>query len=1259
MVKSAEEERIGPAAQEPERRSVRRRLVQSTLFPTHKSPEIVESNGDRNGGHIECNAGSGEENGEVEELRGRQRPKRRKLNVKTPPQIKNSKKKVKEKIPVNCTPKKNENISTNLMEYEDASPPNIPNLRLEAKLTAEENSRMFAGRQVHPFFSSWKVGRRSQDARDGESVWCTLETKNKSTAIGPIHVFEKIQDEIVPIDWGNWTLCEETFSTTCHGEEGKFLPVFDATVKSFNIDKISCVSHCSDVSYLENKVHLNKCFIQLEDSPETSPAVSAVFVDDPQQRCLLLKESETVHIDGGDEGSMGGLMGVVMENCQLDEAAFCFGDAGCLRKSDVEKPMIDLQDRMRPCYLSCGNQPENNLWTVKYQPTKASEICGNNEAVKVMSEWLHQWHERDTRTIKDLTDWDNCNIDDDDYDCYGSDPDSEDIDEGTTLKNILLVTGPVGSGKSAAVYACAKEHGFKVFECNASEGRNGALVKVKLGEVLESQCLERSLENPGDSQGKHKQKSTKALPTGEAKQGCDDEAIELIHISDRVKESHGDTETFGQFGCNETKSDCNQGALKPLILFEDVDITFSEDRGFIASVQHIAKKAKGPVILTSNCDNSVLPEILDRLEVSFKELSPEELLCHLCMVSVAEQANIHPHSIERLIGRCQGDIRKAIMHLQFWCQGRGYKKDTKLQKACDSLLFDVEAGHFVLPKLIPWDFPSQLSEQVEKEIAMALSMMEENSTLMEVGEGAELDKWEVQNGLQTDNNDIEAKKEIMLSRNGSVQNCDEFVDDFHSEYDFFNPSGTPVSLHRQKIRRRAIVMSSDSEEELPYNGFLPVVVDKNTNNETLLEDSRSLSLCPNIQNCLNQLTDTEKQLCSEVNLKSFKLLETANDLTMNSICRSVDISCVPESSFVPETEINNGSELSSGIVACHVAETVEVSVGNELFQNFSAGETDNLDKSVLRMHKNSDVLGNTCDVITESSNGEEVEDSQNEHLDTATRGCQVMDECSRMVFNRTSQPMEKCTSCISTDLVQESWKKLRSTRAVLEHYATSEQKDVIQVLKLASRLSNVISEADFLLSKCQMPDSLQFPKFPSEESDTLSSSDEQLQMISTIAHHGFCFYAKDLPSLGLDIGSNSRVGLTWEKLASTTNMIAFGKLVGQDNSACGISNAGKDVETRPPEREISLKSEMESCLFDIIKPIVPSRSLLSLKGNAFHEYLSSLSCISRSEASRISDAANKTKKRRGCRAKHYLSTGALMFSPEEISLLGQYDYGKR
>ncbi|TKY74280.1 hypothetical protein E2542_SST03040 [Spatholobus suberectus] len=128
----------------PPRRSGRRRLVQSTLFPL-KPPEPDEKN-DKEDGHDEDYT-------DTENHKKRKKPK-----AKTTPRKKGSK---------NATPKKNAaaNVtkgSTSRQVLGDSDQVNAPvhDLWLEAKLSAEEDSRMFAGRQIHPFFSLWKAGRK-------------------------------------------------------------------------------------------------------------------------------------------------------------------------------------------------------------------------------------------------------------------------------------------------------------------------------------------------------------------------------------------------------------------------------------------------------------------------------------------------------------------------------------------------------------------------------------------------------------------------------------------------------------------------------------------------------------------------------------------------------------------------------------------------------------------------------------------------------------------------------------------------------------------------------------------------------------------------------------------------------------------------------------------------------------------------------------------------------------------------------------------
>lgn len=94
-------------------------------------------------------------------------------------------------------------------------------------------------------------------------------------------------------------------------------------------------------------------------------------------------------------------------------------------------------------------------------------------------------------------------------------------------------------------------------------------------------------------------KSPLVVPNGKASQEFENELVEVIPLSDE-ESSHDKIGAPAKFVCKENGIACHQGEVKPLILFEDVDITFLEDRGFVAAIQQVAGTAKGPMILTSN-----------------------------------------------------------------------------------------------------------------------------------------------------------------------------------------------------------------------------------------------------------------------------------------------------------------------------------------------------------------------------------------------------------------------------------------------------------------------------------------------------------------------------------------------------------------------------------------------------------------------------------------------------------------------------------
>ncbi|XP_058089613.1 uncharacterized protein LOC131236455 isoform X6 [Magnolia sinica] len=990
-------------------------------------------------------------------------------------------------------------------------------LRLEAKIAAEEYARLSAGRETHPFFSSWKATRRLQEPMEiteTEREWCSQE--DGITSYPPVHIFETLQDDLASIDWKDWVLCEGTSLDSSY-TENRSSSVFEGSVEPLKFDSFITVPSSHQTSFPQAVV----CLDQLPDHGESMlamPATGPSMLANGQEECLLA------------------YLKVVQDK----------KETGYVGNMEDAMQVKFLRERLLSCKFRCSKQPSCILWTNKYQPENAFEVCGNGESVKFLSDWLHSWHENVPQINKHSAVGDDCDVQDSGSWCQ-NDSDAENTDGRAAHKNVLLITGPVGSGKSAAVYACAKEQGFHVIEVNASDWRNGANVKQKFGEAMESHGFSRwSSEDPVHSQRKHTVELS-MQSNCRSSQESDCEVIGVISTTCKQVPlnvmGHSETAT-------ENKTTSSQGANKTLILFEDVDTIFDEDRGFIATLLQLAETAKRPMILTSNSKDPVLPQLLDRLVVDFTLPSSEELLSALYMVCAAEKADIPPRLIELFIRCCQGDIRKAIMLLQFWCQGKS-------------------------------------------------------------GQG-----------------------------------------------------GSPVAFARRTARRKLnAVLSSDSEDDRLCTDNFPATSDilsQDLNCELFPDVSsgpllRGLSAPGNIEPSTDQICHPEGDKLDQNLCRS---PEMASDLCVCDTYKSVDISCVPESSFVPETEVNSGEGCPSGAVSCGQfslsSEDVSLRYMNSI-QSLSMAEANNPDKTVTELNKNLEtMLGNTTEVDAESVHeNEELEDSQNEDAEAVTRGYPVLDECSRADFSLGFTSVENPTCPLVADLVQETWRKLRGRREELKSHVTPEQKDACQIVNLASGLTNLISEADVMLSGCQplISDYLDPMMVPCVEPAAMCWYDEQLKMTSTFAQHGLCLYAKKIAAVGSNFGYKNRADLAQEMLACSTNTMALGKLVTQEMS---MGQNSCNLEIEPPQIDIS-RREVEPRLYGTVLSIVPAKSRLALKGATLHEYLSSLSQISKSEGSRMSGSADMANRRRRVRvARHYLRGPPLMLSPEEIKLLAQY-----
>lgn len=371
-----------------------------------------------------------------------------------------------------------------------------------------------------------------------------------------------------------------------------------------------------------------------------------------------------------------------------------------------------------------------------------------------------------------------------------------------------------------------------------------------------------------------------------------------------------------------------------------------------------------------------------------------------------------------------------------------------MQGKYGSLLFDLEAGHRLLPKLIPWDLPSQLSELIEKDISQLLSM-EENSSLLEVVE-EELDDKETQLRLDLYNSEpdsIQAKKAALLNRNSSLHDFDDFTAKIDVSSMFSDNPETSFVLCRGIARRKHVVLS-DSEDET-FNNIHATVSVKGIESGALLE----ASLAPEMLPC---------SLEANMDDKSFQCAEAANLISINNTCDLLEVSYVPESTFVPETEINSGTDHLSGLVSCgNFAYTAqEVSVSNRV-------EAEDLGKCRAKMDLiSSQILIDNHDVAAEFCNGENMEDSHGGQMEAVAREYQLMDESSRIDFNRGSKSI-KPIFFGRHGLVQEAWSKFRGHHTDLRHYVLSEQQHSREIVKLTHRMCNLISETDILFSSCR------------------------------------------------------------------------------------------------------------------------------------------------------------------------------------------------
>ena len=245
----------------------------------------------------------------------------------------------------------------------------------------------------------------------------------------------------------------------------------------------------------------------------------------------------------------------------------------------------------------------------------------------------------------------------DDLDDFIASSDEEITDKGKSVKNVILLSGPSGSGKTASVYAVARELDFEIFEIHPGMRRTAKDIFDRVGDMAHNHLVQPSAPLSRD-------------PSNLT------EGVEEASIGEDI--ASGKQATMGSFFGRPKPAEARPATPQPdkpnlqkqsLILFEEVDILFDDDKSFWSGVQTLARQSKRPIVLTCNNIESVpLDELEVHTNLCFDPPPVADAVEYLVHVAAAEGHLLSRKDLEGLFTGRHYDLRASLTDLNFWCQ---------------------------------------------------------------------------------------------------------------------------------------------------------------------------------------------------------------------------------------------------------------------------------------------------------------------------------------------------------------------------------------------------------------------------------------------------------------------------------------------------------------------------------------------------------------------------------------------------------------
>ncbi|CZR56914.1 related to ELG1 Protein required for S phase progression and telomere homeostasis, forms an alternative replication factor C complex important for DNA replication and genome integrity [Phialocephala subalpina] len=249
------------------------------------------------------------------------------------------------------------------------------------------------------------------------------------------------------------------------------------------------------------------------------------------------------------------------------------------------------------------------------------------------------------------------------------------------LNNAVVISGPHGCGKTAAVYAVAKELGFEVFEIHPGAKRSGKEILDKVGDMAQNHQVQRlpalpQLDGPADED---RRRIDEAL-ANDLKSGRQGTMNSFFKSQPAAKpkakpkapapvSTKGSTKQ-AQLGKEDMKPKPPAKAQKQsLILIEEADILYKEDSHFWPTILNLATTSKRPIIITCN-DESVIPTQALPLHAIIRMSPPPVDLAtdYILLVAACEGHVLKREAVQAVYESRNMDLRAALTELNFWCQ---------------------------------------------------------------------------------------------------------------------------------------------------------------------------------------------------------------------------------------------------------------------------------------------------------------------------------------------------------------------------------------------------------------------------------------------------------------------------------------------------------------------------------------------------------------------------------------------------------------